>query len=350
MLSSMTEVYKVDPMNPDRSVIKRAAEVIRGGGLVAFPTETVYGLAADALNAEAVKKIFVAKGRPRDNPLIVHIADVGDVQRLAEKVPREAEALIKRFFPGPLTIVLEKKPIVPDETTANLNTLAVRMPDHKVALSLIREARTPIAAPSANTAGRPSPTKAQHVLDDLYGKVDVIIDGGETRYGLESTVVDLTVSPPQILRPGVITFEMLRSVLDAVQIHPAALHRIDERKVVAKSPGMRYRHYAPDADLVVIVGCEAEVKKKIKEMIQNLKMKDLRVGVATTTGEDYQVDHVEELGRSKREIAKRLFDALRRLDKAGVDVILAEGVDEEGLGLAIMNRLKKASGYNIIKV
>lgn len=346
----MTVVCKVDPLEPNRLILREAAEIIRIGGLVAFPTETVYGLGANALDPEAVKKIFLAKGRPADNPLIVHISDRDYVHELAKKVPQEAKALIRKFFPGPLTIVLEKKPIVPDETTANLPTVAVRMPNHKIALGLIKESGTPVAAPSANKAGRPSPTRAQHVLQDLGGQVDLIIDGGPTRFGLESTVVDLTVKPPELLRPGAVTLEMLREVLGAVQIHPSVSQQVAWRDVVARSPGMKYRHYAPKAELLVVVGDRRDVQRKIEQLIQDFSLKNMRIGVATTTGKQYRVSHLESLGKSKQEIAKGLFDILRRFDETEVDVIFAEGVDEEGLGLAIMNRLKKASGYRIVRV
>jgi L-threonylcarbamoyladenylate synthase len=344
----MTVICKVDPLKPDRSILRRAAEVVRRGGLVAFPTETVYGLGASALDPAAVKKIFNAKGRPLDNPLIVHVADRDQIYRLARRIPKEAEVLIERFFPGPLTIVLEKEPIVPDETTASLPTVAVRMPDHKVASGLIEESRIPIAAPSANKAGRPSPTKAQHVLQDLEGEIDMIIDGGATRFGLESTVVDLTVNPPELLRPGAVTFEMLREVLHTLQVHPSVLQDISYGGAV-RSPGMKYRHYAPRAELVVVVGDQQNVQMKIEQLIRELSSKRLRIGVARTTGKQYDASHLEELGRSKQEIARGLFDVLRRFDEANVDMIFAEGVDEKGLGLAIMNRLKKASGYKIIR-
>jgi L-threonylcarbamoyladenylate synthase len=345
----MTEVCKADPLEPDRIIIRKAAEIIKKGGLVAFPTETVYGLGADALNPWAVRRIYAAKGRPVDNPLIVHVADKDQIYRLTKKLPEKAEDLIRKFFPGPLTIVLDKKEVIPDETTAGLHTVAIRMPSHRIALALIKESGTPIAAPSANKAGRPSPTKAQHVLEDLNEEVDLIIDGGATEVGLESTVVDLTVKPPQILRPGGVTIEMLREVCGRFQIHPAVSHQLSEKEI-AKSPGMKYRHYAPKASLTVIVGKEDDVQEKIIELIHNFNMKGLKIGVATTTDKKYRTDHLENLGESKEEIAKGLFDVFRKFDKAGVDVILAEGVDEEGLGLAIMNRLKKASGYKIIEV
>ncbi|MBS7622172.1 threonylcarbamoyl-AMP synthase [Candidatus Bathyarchaeota archaeon] len=344
----MTVICRVDPLEPDRSILRRAAEIVRQGGLVAFPTETVYGLGANALDPAAVKKIFHAKGRPLDNPLIVHVASIDQIYMLAKRIPREAEALIERFFPGPLTIVLEKEPIVPDETTASLPTVAVRMPDHKVASRLIEESGIPIAAPSANKAGRPSPTRAQHVLQDLEGEVDMIIDGGATRLGLESTVVDLTVNPPELLRPGAVTFEMLRKVVRTVQVHPSVLQDVSYGGAV-RSPGMKYRHYAPRAELIVVVGDQQNVQMKIEQLIRELSPKKLRIGVARTTGKLYNASHLEELGRSKQEIARDLFDVLRRFDEANVDVIFAEGIDERGLGLAIMNRLKKASGYKIIR-
>jgi len=344
----MTEVYKVNPLRPSKAVLRRAAEVIKKGGLVAFPTETVYGLGADALNPEAVGKIFSSKERPPDNPLIVHVADKSKVYDLAGKVPEEATVLMKAFFPGPLTIILEKKPTVPDVTTGYLPTVAIRMPDHIVALALIEKAGTPIAAPSANKAGRPSPTKAEHVLEDLYGEVDLVIDGGPTKFGLESTVIDLTVDPPQILRPGAMTVETLRGVLREVCFHPAVLKRVGDEGLFAKSPGMKYRHYAPKADLIVIVGKDRDVQSRINDLIRDLNAKRLKAGVAVTTGKKYKAHHTEDLGESKEDIAKSLFSALRRFDKAGVNVILAEGIDEEGLGLAIMNRLKKASGYRVL--
>lgn len=344
----MTEVWTVNPGRPDVRIIKKAAELIKKGNLVAFPTETVYGLGADALNSEAVKKIFLAKGRPVDNPLIVHVSSGDSAYSLAGNVPKEADVLIREFFPGPLTIVLEKKPIVPDETTAKLPTVAIRMPSSRIALALIEASGTPIAAPSANKAGRPSPTKAQHVLEDLDGKVDLIIDGGATEVGLESTVVDLTVKPPEILRPGAVTLEMLREVLGTVHISPTNTQNLVDRELVARSPGMKYKHYAPKAELLVVIGSDNDVQRKISELINDFDTKGMRIGVATTTGKKYHVNHIESLGVTKQEIAKGLFDVLRRFDEVDVDVILVEGVDEEGLGLAIMNRLRKASGHRVI--
>jgi len=345
----MVEVYKVDPERPRIDAIARAAEVIRRGGLVAFPTETVYGLGADAFNKEAVKKIFKAKGRPLDNPIIVHIAEKEKIHELAREIPEEAEKLMEKFFPGPLTLVLKKNPKVPDEVTAGLDSVAVRMPRNMVALELIREAETPIAAPSANKSGRLSPTRAEHVLEDLGDVVDVVLDGGETTYGLESTVLDLTTKPPQILRPGAITLEELRETLGEVRLHPAVSGIVDEKTIEAKSPGMKYRHYAPRAELFIVVGSREKITEKITELVREFKRRGDKVGVAAITPSYYPADHIEELGQTKQEIAKNLFDKLRKLDKTGVNIIIAEGVDEEGLGLAIMNRLKKAAGYRIIK-
>jgi L-threonylcarbamoyladenylate synthase len=345
----MTDIYKVNPQKPEKVILRKAADIIKKNGLVAFPTETVYGLGADALNSDAVKKIFFAKERPMDNPLIVHIADKDDIYTLAKNIPKEANNLIRKFFPGPLTIVLEKKPIVPDETTARLATVALRMPENRIAIDLIQASKTPIAAPSANRAGRPSPTRAEHVFQDLKGKVDLIIDGGPTKLGLESTVVDLTVEIPLILRPGAITLEMLRPELKRIKLHPSILGNHADL-TIPKSPGMKYRHYAPKTKLMVIVGNRENIHFKIEELIHNLHMKKMKVGIASVSEKKYPADHIENLGYSKNEIAKNLFDILRRFDELNLDLIIAEGVDEEGIGLAIMNRLQKASGYAVIRV
>ena len=346
----MTEIYKVNPQKPENVILRKAADIIKKNRLVAFPTETVYGLGADALNSDAVKKIFFAKERPIDNPLIVHIADKDDIYVLAKNIPKEAKNLIRNFFPGPLTIVLEKKPIVPDETTARLATVAIRMPENRIAIDLIQASQTPIAAPSANRAGRPSPTKAEHVFQDLKEKVDLIIDGGPTKLGLESTVVDLTVETPQILRPGAVTIEMLRPVLKKIELHPSILGNHADLDTNPKSPGMKYRHYAPKTKLIVIVGKRENIHFKIEELIHDLHIKKMKVGVASVSEKKYPADHIENLGYSKYEIAKNLFDSLRRFDELNLDLIIAEGVDEEGIGLAIMNRLQKASGYAVVRV
>ncbi len=346
----MTKIYKVDPQNPENSILKKAADIIKNNRLVAFPTETVYGLGADALNSNAVKKIFFAKERPMDNPLIVHIADKDEIYNLAKNIPKEAKKLIRKFFPGPLTIVLEKQPIVPDETTARLPTVAIRMPENRIAIDLIQTCQTPIAAPSANRAGRPSPTRAEHVFQDLKEKVDLIIDGGPTKLGLESTVVDFTIEPPQILRPGAVTLEMIKPVLKRIELHPSILENSIDVEKIPKSPGMKYRHYAPRTKLMVIVGKRENIHLKIEELINELHKNKMKVGIASVSEKEYEADYIENLGYSKNEIAKNLFNSLRKFDELNLDLIIAEGVDEEGIGLAIMNRLQKASGFTVIRV
>ncbi len=345
-----TRILRVNPRRPEPWVIGEAAEVIRRGGTVAFPTETVYGLGADALNPEAVRKIFWAKRRPADNPLIVHIAEPGWVDRLAEEVPEEAARLAERFWPGPLTLVLRKSRVVPDITTSGLETIAVRMPRHPVALALIRESGRPIAAPSANLAGRPSPTTAQHVAEDLMGRVDLILDGGPTEIGVESTVIDLTVHPPQVLRPGGVSVEELRKVLGVVELHPAAVGRAGGER--PRSPGMKYRHYAPRAELIVVEGEPGKVAKKVEELARGYRTLGRRVGILATDENlgRYRSGKAVSVGSRKNPdtIARNIFRVLREMDKEGVDVIIAEGIPEEGIGLAVMNRLRKASGFNII--
>ncbi|MBO8174409.1 MAG: threonylcarbamoyl-AMP synthase [Thermococcus sp.] len=329
----------------DKKKIKIAAKFIREGKLVAFPTETVYGLGADALNEKAVKRIFEAKGRPADNPLIVHIADFNQLYELAKEVPREAEVLAEHFWPGPLTIVLPKRSNVPMVTTGGLDTVAIRMPAHEIALGLIRTSRRPIAAPSANISGKPSPTLAEHVVDDFYGRIECIIDGGEVKIGVESTVLDLTTKPPTLLRPGGLPLEEIEKVIGKVKVHPVVKGKAVD---IAKAPGMKYKHYAPNAQVIVIEGSREKVKEKIKELLNDYKRRGVKVGVMAT-GDFYEADAYINLGNSEEEIARNLFRALRELDKSGVDIILAEGIEERGLGLAVMNRLRKAAGYKIVR-
>lgn len=349
-----TIVFKVNPENPDEEKINVAAEVIRRGGIVAFPTETVYGLGVDALNKEAVKRMYEVKGRPPDNPTIVHIAEFNDVYRLAVDVPEVAEELMKRFWPGPLTIVLKASNIVPRITTGGLETVGIRMPKHNVALALIKASKTPIAAPSANIAGKPSPTTAQHVIQDFYGSIDVILDAGPTKIGVESTVLDLTTKPPQILRPGGVTYEELKEVLGDIIVHKAAKAKEDIPIDEVKSPGMKYRHYAPKAELIVVEGETDKIIKEINKLINEYSKMGRRVGVMATdeTVKNYEMGIVKSVGSRSdlSTIARNLFRILREFDDEGVELILAEGVPEEGLGLAIMNRLRKASGYKVIHV
>lgn len=349
-----TVVFKVDPKAPNPEIIRLAADIIRNGGLVAFPTETVYGLGADALNPKAVLEVFKAKNRPLDNPPIVHVADIADVHRLAKDVPAKAVKLMERFWPGPLTLILKRSEIVPSITVSGLDTIAIRMPKHEVALALIRASGCPIAAPSANIAGRPSPTTAEHVLEDLGGRIDAILDAGSTQVGVESTVLDLTVDPPQILRPGGVPYEDLKEFLGDVTLHPAAIANRDYVVDKARSPGMKYKHYAPKAKLIVVEGETIAVINKIKELALIYADKGLKVGILSTdeTSHKYDIGIVKSLGSRNNlvEIAKSVFKLLREFDKEGVDIILAEGVPSKGLGLAVMNRLRKASGYNIIRV
>ncbi|ASJ07515.1 L-threonylcarbamoyladenylate synthase [Thermococcus pacificus] len=326
----------------DERKVKIAARFILEGKLVAFPTETVYGLGADALNEEAARRIFQAKGRPADNPLIVHIAEFEDLKRLAREIPDEARLLAERFWPGPLTMVLPRREEVPDVTTGGLDTVAVRMPAHPIALALIK-ASTPIAAPSANISGKPSPTLAEHVVDDFYGKIEAIIDGGETNIGVESTVIDLSSERPTLLRPGGLPLEEIEAVIGPVEIHPAVRGKLVD---VARSPGMKYKHYSPNAQVIVVEGPRERVRQKIAELVKEYRSKGLRVGVMAT--EEYEADEFFHLGRTEEDVARNLFRALRELDKRGVDIIIAEGIEERGLGFAVMNRLRKAAGYRIV--
>ncbi len=323
-----------------RRKIKIAAEIIKKGGLVAFPTETVYGLGADALNSKAVKRIFEVKKRPVDNPLIVHVSNIEQIYKIAE-VNKVAEKLIESFFPGPLTVVVKKKKVVPAETTAGLDTVAIRMPKHKIALRLIELSETPIAAPSANLAGKPSPTKFEHVLE-LKGKIDAIIVG-RTEIGLESTVVDTTVYPIKILRPGAITYEMLKEYVD-VEFYKSKTSK-------PKSPGMKYKHYSPDAEVYVFVGENDKVCAKIKYFATSLIEKGYKVGLAVFDPLKFsEFEFVEGLGKNLNEVAKNLFSALINLDKQNVDYIVVQGVESKGIGVAIMNRLEKASSGRIYRI
>jgi len=347
-----TKVLKINAQEPDIVKIRIAARVIRRGGTVAFPTETVYGLGADVLNAEAIKGIYIAKKRPPDNPMIVHVAHKGKVYELAREVPKVAEKLMAKFWPGPLTLVLKRAKAVPDIAVAGLDTVAIRMPDNKVALALISESGTAIAAPSANIAGRPSPTTAAHVMEDLAGRIDVVLDAGATRIGLESTVIDMTSSPPQILRPGGTPCEELRRALGRVRLHPIVLSG-KMHLARARSPGMKHKHYAPNAKVVVVEGTPSAVMKKVQELAALYMKEGKRVGVMATDESEsaYDADVVKSLGSRTdlATVARRLYGLLREFDDDGVDMIIAEGIAPRGLGLAIANRLRRASGLNIVR-
>jgi L-threonylcarbamoyladenylate synthase len=348
-----TLLLKIDSKNPDKTKIEIAAKFIRKGGLVAFPTETVYGLGADALNADAVLALFAAKKRPLDNPPIVHVADTSEVYKISQEVSKKAESLMNEFWPGPLTLVFKRSNIVPSVTVAGLDTVAVRMPKHKVAIELIKQSGRSIAAPSANLAGKPSPTTAKHVYEDLNGRIDVILDGGPTDIGVESTVLDLSVDPPMVLRPGGTTFEALKRVLGDVKLHPfvEAEEELPLEKI--RSPGMKHKHYAPKAEVILVEGAVAAVRSKVQKLAESYRLKGAKVGILATdeTQPAYSADVVKSLGSrfNLAVIAQNLFRLLREVDAENVDVIIAESVPFEGIGLAIMNRLRKASSYHIIK-
>lgn len=335
------------------SKIRFAADVIRNGGLVAFPTETVYGLGANAFDETAVKRIFEAKGRPSDNPLIVHIADKDKVRELAAVIPPVSVMLMDAFWPGPLTLVMHKSPAVPPVITAGLDTVAIRMPVHPIALALIKACGLPVAAPSANISGRPSTTRAEHVIEDLFGKVNVIIDGGSADVGLESTVLDVTVNPPMILRPGGVTAEQLESLLGGIAVDPVLSIESTE-STVPKSPGTKYTHYSPKAKLIVVEGDLERVACEINRLIEVNILKGLNVGVLATDQTKHLYPGAKVISAGDRlnpeTIASNLFNALREFDRTDVQLILAEAVDDSGVGFAIMNRLSKAAGYNIVRV
>ena len=341
----MTQIIKIDPLNPEIDKIRIAANVIKNGGLVAFPTETVYGLGANAYDGNACLKIFKAKNRPADNPLIVHIADFEQLFEVARDIPDKVLEIAQIVWPGPLTFVLKKTDKIPKEVTAGLDTVAVRMPAHPIALQLIRESEVPIAAPSANLATRPSPTKAEDVIADMNGRVDVIIDGGHTFFGVESTIINVTVNPPVLLRPGPFTVEELKKLFGEVVIPEFA--KGEREAEVALAPGMKYKHYAPNTKLLVV-----ENRKIFGEIVDLLKKKyKIAVLIPKELEKEFKdIPHIV-LGSEENlyEIARNLFDSFRDLDKLNVDLGLITGFPERGIGLAIMNRIRKASGFSIIK-
>lgn len=350
MKNKDTIVLKIDNKSPEKDKIKRAADVLRNNGLVTFPTETVYGLGANALSEEAVKGIFTAKGRPGDNPLIVHISHTEMLKELVTDIPSKAYELMDKFWPGPLTILFYKKDIIPDIVTARLSTVGIRMPDHKIALDLIKETGLPIAAPSSNTSGKPSPTESEHVIEDIFGKVDIIIDGGPTGVGVESTFLDITSEIPTILRPGGVTHEDLLTVYDEVRYDPA----LENENLTPKSPGMKYTHYSPKADVKIIKGDLTKIPSKIKELYENYSSKNIKVGIIATeqTINEYN-DYIKIVigdRNNPKTIAANLFKTLREFDKLGVEIILAEGIDEIGIGKAVMNRMEKAAGHDVTVV
>lgn len=336
----------------DQAQMARAGEILKQGGLVAFPTETVYGLGANALDEEAAARIYAAKGRPSDNPLIVHICEFSALENIVREIPPEAKVLADAFWPGPLTMIFRKTELVPYGTTGGLDTVAVRMPNHPLALAMIRAGGGYIAAPSANTSGRPSPTKASHVADDLSGKIDMIIDGGEVGIGLESTIVDLTEESPVILRPGYINQRMLEELLGPVPMDQALLK--DDPNLHPKAPGMKYRHYAPRAGLTIVEGRPEAVIKKINELAGEEEQAGGRAGIIATdeSMSAYPRGIVKSVGTRADEItiSAHLYGILREFDELDVTRIYSEAFETPQLGQAIMNRLIKAAGHQIIRV
>ena len=346
-----TIIRKVDENCIDEMIMKEAGALLKQGALVAFPTETVYGLGANALDSEAAAKIYAAKGRPSDNPLIVHIADMDALPLITAEIPEAAKKLAAKFWPGPLTMVMKKSEVVPYGTTGGLDTVAVRMPAHPIALEMIRHGGGYIAAPSANTSGRPSPTLASHVADDMDGIVPLILDGGAVGIGIESTIVDLTDEIPTILRPGFITKEMLQEVVGEVQIDKGLEA---DAKTPPKAPGMKYRHYAPKAELIIVEGARETVVSKINELTANNQKKGIVTGVIGTeeTISNYSAQIVKSMGTRNDElsISSHLYSILREFDESEAEVIYSESFEEGAMGSAIMNRLLKAAGHKMIHV
>ena len=363
----MTKILTIKNLKEDAALIEEAAGILKNGGLVAFPTETVYGLGANALSPDASKKIYAAKGRPSDNPLIVHIADESELAPLVTEIPPMAKKLMDAFWPGPMTLIFNKSDIVPSETTGGLNTVAVRMPSHKVAAALIKVAGIPIAAPSANVSGRPSPTAASHVIEDMDGRIDAIVDGGASDIGLESTIIDVTGGKPIVLRPGYIAPEDIERIVGETDID-AGVTKKPEGDFRPKAPGMKYRHYAPKAPMTIVEGDEAAVISRINELIKLAAAEGKRAGIicasehakgygagsagGRSAGENGAAPIIKIAGSKsdEEEIAHNLFDILRSMDDEDIDVIYTEKFAYGKRGMAIMNRMMKAAGYNILKV
>ena len=347
-----TILAKVDLSQSDSAeVIQTAAKILQEGGLVAFPTETVYGLGGNGLDGTACEKIYLAKGRPSDNPLILHISEFEELQPIVREISPAAKALMDAFWPGPLTMVFPKSDIVPEKATGGLDTVAVRFPNHPVARAIIRASGLPIAAPSANSSGKPSPTRASHVEFDLNGKIDMIVDGGAAEWGLESTIVDVSGEVPMILRPGAVTKEMMEEVVGKVEIDPAILEK-PAADLKPKAPGMKYTHYSPKAEVILVKGETTAVVDEINRLAAEDMAHGFKTGVMATeeTKDLYKADIVLSLGsRDKPEqIGANLFKYLRKFDFLGAERVYSEVFSEEGEGMAIMNRLNKAAGYQTI--
>ncbi len=347
-----TIVSRIKHTTEDEKAILTAGEIIKQGGLVAFPTETVYGLGGDALNPDSSRKIYAAKGRPSDNPLIIHICRLEDIYRIVSDFPEKAKQLADEFWPGPLTMVLPKAEGVPKETTGGLNTVAVRMPVDPIALSFIEAAGGYVAAPSANVSGRPSPTSSRYVEEDMCGRIDMIIDGGDVEIGLESTIVDLTGDTPMLLRPGSITLEMLESVLGKVAVDPTIME--GNMAGPPKAPGMKYKHYAPKGELLIVAGESGKVIRRINELAEAAMERGEKTGIIGTEENIpfYQGNSIKSVGRKDDEvsIAKHLYRILREFDDEGITRIYSESFSTGGMGQAIMNRLLKAAGHQVLEV
>ncbi len=346
----ITSFEKADSENINKEIMEKAAGILKKGGLVAFPTETVYGLGANGLDAAACKKIYEAKGRPSDNPLILHIGDISQLDIIAKSVPEKAKMIMDKFWPGPVTLVFEKKDIVPDSVSGGLKTVAVRFPSNKLARELINTFGLPVAAPSANTSGKPSPTKAEHVLHDMNGKIDMIIDGGSCDVGLESTILDVSTETASLLRPGAITKEMIEAVIGKISVDPAVYKQLSKGEK-PKAPGMKYKHYSPDADVSLVTGEEEKVIEKINSLAEEDRKNGLKIGVMCREKnvKKYNADVVLSMGENIETAGARLFDILREFDTFGVKKAYSEVFDEAGEGMAVMNRLKKAAGHKFIE-
>ena len=347
-----TIVSKITHTIEDNAVIDKAGKIIRSGGLVAFPTETVYGLGGDALNPEASGKIYAAKGRPSDNPLIIHICKLEDITKIVSDFPENARRLAEEFWPGPLTMVLPKADIVPKQTTGGLDTVAVRMPVDPTALAFIEAAGGYVAAPSANVSGRPSPTEAKYVVEDMNGRIEMILDDGDVEIGIESTIVDLTGEVPMLLRPGFITLTMLQDVLGHVEVDKTILDGDCLDK--PKAPGMKYKHYAPKGELAIVTGEADAVITRINEFAEEAISRGEKTGIIATdeTMEQYRAHSVKSAGKRSDEvsIARNLYRLLREFDDEEVTVIYSESFADGGIGQAVMNRLLKAAGHKILQV
>ena len=330
------------------SELEEVADIIKNGGLVAIPTETVYGLGADGLNSDALKKIFIAKKRPIDNPLILHISDISQVYKLAKDVKESDIEILRKIWPGPLTVILNKNDKIPNEVTAGLDTVAIRMPDNKITRKFIEICGTPLAAPSANLSTKPSPTTAAAVFEDMKGRIDAIIDGGPCTIGIESTVLDLTEEFPKILRPGYFTKEMLEKYWDIVYIDLG----LNDKNITPKSPGQKYKHYAPNAEVLVLIGDDESFREEVNSIL--LTNKDKKIGLMVFDNDKKLYNNRDIIYMGNKEdlsyMGKILFDSLRKMDDNGVEMIVVRGVEEEGYGLSIMNRLKKAASQNVRRI